>query len=218
MMHGYNFEPWDIPTTIQAAANPRTPIQKADNVLTKIRDATEAAKLAIAVAQERYERQANRRREPAVQYKPGDMVWLDLRNVSTLRESKKLDIRSSKYRVIERVGSHAYRLAIPQESKVHPIFHTMLLRPAATNPFPSQEVTPHHPSPTLVNGHEEYEVDKILAERQDKDYGLQYLIKWRGYREETWEPAQSFEDTAALDAWERRPKEPSRRRHIRRRR
>jgi transposase InsO family protein len=218
MMHGYNFEPWDIPETVQAAVNPKTPIQKADNILAKIRDSTEAAKLAMAVAQEKYERHANVRREPAAQYKPGDMVWLDLRNISTLRESKKLDIRSSKYRVIERVGSHAYRLALPPGSKIHPVFHTMLLRRASTDPFPSQGTTPHHPSPVLVDGHEEYEVEGIRAERKSRTGDTEYLVKWKGWREETWEPGDALQDTAALDDWEHRPKDSSKQRRVRRRR
>ena len=139
-----------------------------------------------------------------------------MRNMSTLWPSKKLDVRSARYQVIERVGSHAYRLALPPESKVHPVFHTMLLCKAATDPFPLQDVTPHCPPPVIIGGREEYEVEAIRGEREG-GRGKEYLVTWRGYQEETWEPSEAFEDTAALDAWERRPKD-ARSRRVRRRR
>jgi hypothetical protein len=45
----------------------------------------------MAAAQKRQERYINRNKDPAFVYKPGDMVWLDLRNIRTSRISKKLD-------------------------------------------------------------------------------------------------------------------------------
>ena len=39
-----------------------------------------------------------------------------------------------------------------------------------------------HPSPDLINGEEEYEVECILDSRQyGRGYKLQYLVKWVGY-------------------------------------
>ncbi|KAM4057323.1 reverse transcriptase (RNA-dependent DNA polymerase) [Hirsutella rhossiliensis] len=54
-------------------------------------------------------------REPSDQFKPGDKVWLRLRNIRSNRPSKKLDWLSAKYTVLETIGSHACRLDTPPE-------------------------------------------------------------------------------------------------------
>jgi hypothetical protein len=49
----------------------------------------------------------------------------------------------------------------------------------------------------------EYEVEAITGERHHRDH-FQYRVQWKGYPEQTWEPALKMKDTAALDAWEER--------------
>jgi hypothetical protein len=56
-----------------------------------------------------------------------------------------------------------------------------------------------------VKDEAEYLVEEILDERRKRwgrGYRHQYLIKWIGYAKPTWEPAQEFEKTTALDTWE----------------
>ena len=57
---------------------------------------------------------------------------------------------------------------------------------------------------------EEYEIEKILKDRTvriGKGSRKQYLVKWTGYAEPTWEPAIALQDTAALEAYERSTEE-----------
>jgi hypothetical protein len=86
----------------------------------------------MAAAQERQERYINRNRDPAPVYKPGDMVWLDLRNIRTFRISKKLDWTYGRYRIVKKISSHAYELNV--SGKIHPVFHVNLLKPNPANP------------------------------------------------------------------------------------
>jgi hypothetical protein len=112
-------------------------------------------------------------------------IWLDLRNVRTERPSKKLDIHNTQYTVLEKVGSHAYKLNIP-EGTIHPVFHTTLLRPASDDPWPSQTRVDWQPPATLIDGEEEYKVKTILQERHQlwgRGFRHQYLVKWEGYQE-----------------------------------
>lgn len=62
----------------------------------------------------------------------GDWVFLKLQPYRQLsvavRRYLKLSHKYCPYQVIERVGEVAYKLALPQESKVHHVFHISLLK------------------------------------------------------------------------------------------
>ena len=175
-------------------------MQKANAILTKLDEGFEHAKLAMAAAQEKYEYQTNKHCMPARQYQVGDKVWLDLWNIKIDWPSRKLDMKHMKYKVIKRIGSHAYRLDTPLG--IHNVFHTQLLRPAAENPFPSQNMAEYQKAAILVDGELKYKVNWILKQCHTTKGGLQYLVDWTGWPKPTWEPASSMKDTAALDDWE----------------
>ena len=129
-------------------------------------------------------------------------MWLDLHNVHTDQPSKKLDAQHTQFTVVETIGSHMYHLdTLPD---IHNVFHTWLLQPTASDPFPSQHQPDLQP-PTIIGefGDEEWEIEEILAEC--KVCGKSQLkVKWKDYLHPTWEPHENLEDTAALDTWEGR--------------
>ena len=84
----------------------------AKDIVEKLAQAAELAQTEMAAAQQRMEESANRHRDAAYNYQVGDKVWLDLRNIHTDRPSKKLDYRHAKFTVLEKVGTHAYRLDV----------------------------------------------------------------------------------------------------------
>ena len=62
-------------------------------------------------------------------YKVGDLVLLSTRNLKLKGTPNKLQKRYvGPFRVIETIGQQAYRLALPEEWKIHPVFHVSLLR------------------------------------------------------------------------------------------
>ena len=85
------------------------------------------AKTAMTIAQETQERQSNARRSVAEVFRPGDRVWLKLKNINTTRPIKKFDCCPS-YHVLECVGTHAVRLNTPPS--IHPVFHVNLVKKA----------------------------------------------------------------------------------------
>jgi len=202
LTHGYNVEPLQLDEAIPTSEQQRPAAERANDIVTKLRQAFDIAQTELVSAQQRMEDSANRRRETPLEYKVGQKVWLDLRNIRTERPSKKLDARHAKYTILEKVGSHAYRLDVP--GTIHDVFHTTLLRPAGTRPLPSQTRHDYQPPAHLVEGNEEYLVDSILDERtirRGRGHMKQYLVRWTGYARPTWEPARSMEDTEALDHW-----------------
>ncbi|XP_044721407.1 Pol [Hirsutella rhossiliensis] len=109
--HGYHVDPIQVKEKLRTDG--RSPVTRAESIVQRFREATEWAQAAIASAQEQQEKNANSRRQPSDQFKPGDKVWLRLRNIRSNRPSKKLDWLSAKYTVLETIGSHACRLDTP---------------------------------------------------------------------------------------------------------
>ena len=65
------------------------------------------------------------------QLKKRDKVYLLTKNLKTKRSSKKLDhIKVGPFLVDEQRGPLNYRLKLPTDTKVHPVFHISLLEPA----------------------------------------------------------------------------------------
>jgi hypothetical protein len=92
----------------------------------------------MADAQEKQARYANQKRTAAPEYKVGDCVFVDTRNLRTERPSQKLDSkREGPYRIVK-----IYRFTVVLDigkSKVAPLFHYYLLTKASTDPFPGQD-------------------------------------------------------------------------------
>jgi hypothetical protein len=203
--HGYHVDPISIEEgngSIPAGTGP----QRAGEAFVKrLREATDWAQAAIATAQDKQQEYANRSRQAAPTYREGDQVWLNLRNIRSQRHSKKLDWLHGRYTVQEVPSSHTVRLNMP--TGVHPVFHVDLIRPAATDPLPSQIVDDSQPPPLVVDGELEYQVEEILdhrVRRVGRGSRTEVLVKWAGYAETTWEPLDSVKDCEALDEYEGR--------------
>ena len=137
--------------------------------MAKIKEVTEWAESSMASAQQEQETQANRHRNPSPAYKVGDKVWLSLKNIKTDRPNRKLDDRSAKFTVTKVVGPHSYCLDVP--TGVHNVFNVDLLRPAGTDPLPSQEQDDYQPPPILIDNEEEWVVEAILGEKIGRGRG-----------------------------------------------
>ena len=199
--YGFNprmgFEP-----TITVKGTPAT--RDAEKFAQKMNEILEYLRSESIAAQARYETQANRHRRPARQYREGDHVWLDARNIKTLRPQKKLDWKNiGPLKITKVISPYAYRLELPASMKIHPVFHTNLLKPAATDPLPGQNPDP--PPPVEAEGVEEWEVEDIVDSRWDRRGRggrprLKYTVKWAGYADPTEVPAAYVENAAEIVA------------------
>jgi hypothetical protein len=157
----------------------------------KIREEAAAAMEKAAKDMKKY---YDKGRQDAPKYEIGDQVYLEGLHISTNRPSKKLeDRRYGPFRITAKIGERAYKLQLPLTWKrIHPVFNTVLLRPARPSTSTLQQ-RPTPPPPIMTKEGEEYEVEKVLDSRVRRGR-LQYLVKWTGFprEENSWVPARNM--------------------------
>lgn len=207
LIHGYDA---NVVTTTEdrselgARTSPRIAGQ---DMVEKLHEAQEFAQSAMAVAQQTQEHHANKQRDVPFTFKEGDKVWLNLKNIATERPSRKLDWIHAKYSVTRTFqnNAHFYELDVP--SRIHKKFHVSLLRPAGTDPLPSQSSDKAEPPPIIsTEGDEMWLIDEILkarTRRHGRGSRREVLVKWKGYDEPSWEPLTELQDSEAVAVFER---------------
>ena len=88
--------------------------------------------------------------------------------------------------------THHNRLDVPPAWRIHPVFHVNnLKRFNRSTEFVRVE---RPPSPIVIEGEEEYEVEGILRHKGE-GASRRYLVLWKGYplTEASWEPVSHLE-------------------------
>jgi hypothetical protein len=121
----------------------------------------------------------------AKSYAVGDEVRLSTQHIKLRKPSKKLTEKFvGPFKVIDIVGQNAYTLELPKQyDRLHQTFHVSLLEPYRRRE--GEEL----PGPTMLDGEEGWEVERILDERKSKGKRM-FLVKWLGFTpdQNTWEP------------------------------
>ena len=108
------------------------------------------------------------------------------------------------FTITEVLGPLTYRLRLPHQWKIHPIFHASLLTPYRENDTHGPNFL--LPPPDLIEGEEEFEVEAIINHKRSRG-NLMYLIKWKDHptSENTWEPVKNLTHCKdLLEAYKRR--------------
>ena len=161
------------------------------------------AKKALAAARDRQKRYADLRRRD-VEFDVGDHVLVSTKNIkikiASASTSKLMPKYIGPFGITDRINEVAYRLKLPLNMRVHPVFHVSLLQP-----YRSDGRVQPPPPVTFVDGEPEYEVQSILDHRdvrtaRGRALRREYLIKWLGYGPEhnTWEPDKNLANCPAI--------------------
>jgi len=130
--------------------------------------------------QQRMKHQADKRRSERV-FAVGDKVFLKLQpyiqSSVARRANHKLAFKLfGPFPVIERIGEVAYKLELPEHSRIHPVFHVSQLKPCLG---PGQQVLPSLPHPDSI-----LQVPVDVLQRRVRARGLsivvQGLVQWSG--------------------------------------
>jgi len=145
---------------------PRSCVEAVNEFMDRMKDTLKEAKSALAKAKDNMAWYYNCPRSPAPSFSPGDMVYLDSKDIQTTHPSKNLShCRLGPYPVERRIGKYAYHLVLPPPMRcLHPVFNVVKLSPAPNDPIVRRRRNPP-PPPELIDGEEEYVVEKILNSR-----------------------------------------------------
>ena len=171
-----NFHPrmsFDPDPTEYETTRARIEAGKAEDIFEHMKRSLALTKQALARSRATMKEQADKHRKETV-YKVGDMMFLNSRNITTARPSKKLDDKMlGPFKILAEVGN-AYRLELPSTMKIHPEFAPNLLRLDPEDPLEGQRHVP--PDPIVVEGEDEWEVEDILDSRH---YGRGKRLQYR---------------------------------------
>jgi hypothetical protein len=149
-----------------------SPIPKVTLRLEQLKEAQDQARNHMIKAQQSW---VKHRDTP--KYKVGNQVWLEGKNLRINQPTAKLvPRRHGPFKVIQVMSAVNYRLELPTQWSIHPVFHIDLLTPYHETTMHSPNFT--RPTPELIDGEEEYSVEKILDSWQfGRRQRLQYLVK-----------------------------------------
>jgi len=173
----------------------RTDIPSIQQRITNIKEARKAAQEVQCKVQESWIKD----RPHYAPFTIRSKVWLEGTNLRLLTNAttKLAPRRYGPFVVATQVSKVAYRLCLPSTWKIHNVFHASMLTPyRETNQHGPNFI---EPPPDILEGEEEWEVEKILKECSHRRWKKkQYLVKWKGYlpAHDSWVNA---EDLHALD-------------------
>jgi hypothetical protein len=154
----------------------------------------------LAEANERMAKYYNQKHVPK-QFKRGQLVKLSTRNLR-LKHPKLAPRWIGPFRIMERIGGQAYRLALPEKySRLHDVFPVQFLEDYQQR----KGLETILPMPDLQDDQEEWEVQEVKGSKDIE--GIQhYLVKWTGWPSEydTWEPIEHLTNAnQKIKEWEK---------------
>ena len=194
----YGRDPWNPYASITHIPDQ---VPTAAEFLKSLSNGIKSAKDNLTLAKANQERNANKSRRK-VEFNVGDKVLLNSYHINlasqALRTSKKLQHRFiGPYTITTKISPVSYKLELPHDLRIHPVFHVSLLRPYQDPTSIEHRPNPTPPPPAVtINDHIEYEVEYILDHRTRHRH-KEYLVKWTGYPEHdaTWEPEPNLQNS-----------------------
>ncbi|CAH9114190.1 unnamed protein product, partial [Cuscuta europaea] len=127
----------------------------------------------------------------------GDLVYLKIQPYKLKSLAKRINQKLSPrfygpFEILERIGAVAYKLKLPDDSKIHPVFHVSLLKKVLS---PN---TSFQPLPECLDEEMELQVapEEVVDTKANPEGEVEVLIHWKGVPsfEDSWEPKQVIQE------------------------
>ena len=110
------------------------------------------------------------------------------------------------YKVKGIILSNTIELELPKSIKIHPVVNVSRVRLYKLQVEGQKKIPP---KPVIIEGEEEFEVEKILNKRMIREKE-KFLVRWKGYmaEEDTWKSRENLENAKELvEEFERKYRE-----------
>ena len=160
-MRGTNFTPYQVvygkTPTIHAAFK-----ELSQAAIDKIR---KVAYKNLLYSQVLLQEHRNKQKKLATELRPGDKAYVQKRRARKDQPSASLDDKyCSLFPVKQKVGQSSYKLELPPQTRIYPIFNSDVLKRAVANFSPGQQLQ-NKPPPNIIKCQEEYKVKAILDKK-----------------------------------------------------
>jgi len=149
----------------------------AEKFIEKMKEIQKEAKAALGKAQAEMKKYADKKRSDVEEYKVGDLVMLstkDLKYQMVGRRTEKLTERYvGPYKVKEIISSNTVRLELPSTVRIHLVVNVSRIRRYVEQVEGQKK---EQPAPVIIEGEEEWEVERILNKRQVRGKD-KYLVR-----------------------------------------
>ena len=164
-----------------------TQLQEVENTLKTRDEIIRILRTNLQLAQDRMKKFADIKRT-ARSFNIGDLVYLRLQPYKQQSVVQRRNLKLSPrfygpYRVLEKIGTVAYRLELPPEAKIHPVFHVSCLKEKLGERHQLVVTLP----PADKDGVIRPEPEEILHRRlkKKKNHAVtEVLVKWKGLGED----------------------------------
>jgi len=163
LSHEYYMKSLQLSEKLKPVQFAKSSVQKADQIIQKIKEVTEWAQMMMAVTQQIQRKMTNQKRQQSYDFKKEDKIWLNLKNIHTDCLCKKFDAKNVKYIIVKKISSHFF--CLNTLSGIYNVFHSVMLQSAVMNALFSQHMTDSQLSSQIVSNEEEFEIKKILKKR-----------------------------------------------------
>jgi transposase InsO family protein len=186
-LYGYH------PPSITSFLKEKSKVQAVEDHIENQQQVLQILKDNLTMAQNRMKQQADQHRSER-SFEVGDWVFLRLQPYKqmSLKQAKKDNKLSPKYygpyKVLQKIGTMAYKLELPASSRVHPVFHVSCLKKVIGDKIPIQTILPELDEEGKIILEPEAITDTRIRQLRNRSIS-EYLIKWRKLPAEdsTWE-------------------------------
>jgi len=100
-------------------------------------------------------------------FEEGNEMWLNIKNLWLLKglNHKFLGPYASPFKVLEKKFLDTYKLELPKNLKVHPIFHVSFFKPVSHDTSRRNQKHNSRPMPDLIHNELEFEMEVVFKSR-----------------------------------------------------